>query len=134
MQTDLAVINSKIDDITSAVNALKSENQALRQENQGMKKQMQKLLIKVDNLKGQSRRNNLKFHGIHSKLGEKWEDTKVKAREFIKNDLGLPEMRNVRIERAHRVGSRVTETCPIVTKFANFKDREIIPKRETSFE
>jgi hypothetical protein len=40
MQTDLAAINSKIDDMTSAVNTLKSENHALRQEHQDMKKQM----------------------------------------------------------------------------------------------
>jgi hypothetical protein len=74
-----------------------------------------------------------KFHYtfLNDCYRRKWEDTEVKFREFIINDLSLPEMANVQIERAYRLGSRYPETCPIVTKFAIFKDREnIVQKSE----
>ncbi|WAR29874.1 hypothetical protein MAR_003442, partial [Mya arenaria] len=100
VSTDLAAINSKVDDIHNSVNILKAENESLRQENLEIKQEFGKLVSKVDSLEGHSRRNNLRFYGIQGRLGEKWEETELKVRQFIS------ELDRVKIERAHSVGMR----------------------------
>ncbi|WAR21343.1 PTPRT-like protein, partial [Mya arenaria] len=129
VRTDLAAINSKVDDIHNSVNILKAENESLRQENLEIKQELGKLVSKVDSLEGHSRRNNLRFYGIQGMLGEKWEETELKVRQFISDKLGLSELDRVEIERAHRVGSRNSDTCPIIAKFSRYKDRETIIKK-----
>lgn len=126
MKTDFSSINSKIDDINKTVNVLKSENVKLRQENVCLKQELSNLSIKLDRLEGHSRRNNLRFLGIKGRISESWEESERKIRDFISNTLSLTELANVEIERAHRVGSRRSDSCPIIAKFSKYKDRECV--------
>ena len=41
----------------------------------------------------------------------------------------MPEMVDVQIERAHRIGSKRADNCPIIVKFSRFKDRDFILRR-----
>ena len=129
MRSDLATLNNKIDDMNRSVCDLKSENECLRQENQDMRRQIDKLSAKVDNIEGQSRRNNLKFYGIQGRIGEAWHDTESKVRHFISEKLGLTDLQSVELDRAHRVGGKGDNKCPIVAKFARFKDKETILRK-----
>ena len=122
--SNLESINSKIDGITSSIDSLQIENEALRQENTQIKAKLYRLYSKVDSLEGHSRRNNLKFHGISGTANEPWVDTESKIREFMKSDLDQPNLQNVEIERAHRVKSKDSHTCPIIVKFSKYKDRD----------
>ena len=51
----------------------------------------------LDKLEGHSRRNNLRRNGISGGINEQWSDCENKVRDFIKNDLNLPEKENVKI-------------------------------------
>ena len=126
MKTDLSSINSKMEDISNTVNVLKSENELLRQENISIKQELSSMSVKLDKLEGHSRRNNLRFLGIKGRISESWEESEQKVREFISDTLGLTDLANVEIERAHRVGSRRSDSCPIIAKFSKYKDRESI--------
>lgn len=128
VRADLAAINNKVDDTNNTVNMLKAENESLKQENKDIKYQLNKLVSKIDTLEGHSRRNNLRLYGIAGKLGEKWEETEVKVRTFITDTLGLSDIGDVSIERAHRVGSKQSTQCPIIAKFTHYKDRDTILK------
>ena len=64
--------------------------------------------------------------GIEGSVNESWTDTENKARWFIKDELNMPSMENVEIERAHRVGSRNSDTCPSIVKFSKFKVKDDI--------
>jgi len=128
MRSDLATLNNKID-MNRSVCDLKSENECLRQENQDMRGQIDKLSAKVDNIEGQSRRNNLKFHGIQGPIGEAWHDTESKVRHFISEKLGLTDLQSVKLDRAQRVGVKGDNKCPIVAIFARFKDKETVLRK-----
>ena len=117
MRADLAALNTKMDDINQAVSALKCENETLRQENSEMRQQISKLSVKIDNIEGQSRRNNLRFYGIQGHSSELWQETENKIRSFISDNLGLENLHNVEIERAHRVGSKNDSKCPKIRTF-----------------
>jgi len=93
-----------------------------------MKQELSNVSSKLDRLEGHSRRNNLRFLGVEGRVSESWEETEQKVRHFISNTLGLTDMHDVEIERAHRVGSQRLDNCPIIAKFSRYKDRETILK------
>ena len=85
---------------------------------------------KADYLENQSRRNNLIFDGLKESFCEKWEDTEKHVRKCIFEKLNL-DASALAIERAHRVGKldykeERQRPRPIVVKFLNFKDRELV--------
>lgn len=125
---DMSIINSKIDNICTSVNNLQYEHEALRREHAEMRETVDHLYSKIDILEGHSRRNNLRFSGIQGKANEPWSETEERVRTFIKNDMSLPELENVEIERAHRVKSKDPDKCQIIVKFCKFKDRDQIFK------
>ena len=51
------------------------------------------------------------------------------SRAFIQNDLNMPEMEGVEIERAHRIKSYDQNKCTIIVKFNRYKDREAVLKK-----
>ena len=126
MKSDLSNINSKIDDINNTVSTLKHENEILRQENDYIKNELSSLSIKLDRIEGHSRRNNLRFNGIEGHVHERWDVCEQKVRNFISDTLGLTDLCNVEIERAHRVGSTRSDKCTIIAKFNKYKDRNTI--------
>ena len=86
VRTDLASINSKLNDMSSSIKLLRSENESLRDENKVMRQEKNKLTSAVDRIEGQSWRNSLRFPGSFTEM---WVETKV--RSFIKDTLSMPQ-------------------------------------------
>ena len=63
------------------------------------------------------------------RLDEEWDTTEEKVRDFIRNDLNMPKMERVEIERAHRIKSYDQNKCTIIVKLNRYKDREAILKK-----
>ncbi|KAH3839132.1 hypothetical protein DPMN_112555 [Dreissena polymorpha] len=78
-----------MDKIMSTISDLKSDNERLKQDNIDLKQQVTDMQQKLDITENQSRRNNLKIHGIPGTINEQWDTTEQKLREFMKNTLGL---------------------------------------------
>ena len=129
VMNEVKSINTKLDDLTQRVKDLKSENEELKESNKSLQTQLSSVVTKLDYLEGQSRRNNLRFNGLHGKFDEEWEVTEQKVRSFVKNDMEMPGYQFVDIERAHRIKSRDRNKCTVIVKFTKFKDRQAILKR-----
>lgn len=70
-------------------------------------------------------RDNLIFHRIAETDNE---NSIYKLKEFITEKL-LDIRHSVELHRVHRIGRRVHEkTRPIIAKFVQFKDRELVRK------
>ena len=81
---------------------------------------------KREKLEAQSRRENLRFHGIPEDRNETWEETEEKVKEYIGKDLELNPT-SISIERAHRLQG-TEKPRPVIVKFSFFKDKEKILK------
>ena len=58
-------------------------------------------------MEGQSKRNNLVFHGIPEQKYETWDDYEATVRKILEEKMGMEEARSdtdIAIERAHRIG------------------------------
>ena len=129
VMTEVKNINTKIDNLAESVQDLKTENEQLKQSNADLQSQLSSVASKLDYLEGQSRRNNLRFNGIHGRVDEDWDVTEEKVRSFIKNEIEMPGHESVEIERAHRLKSSDRNKCTIIVKFTKFKDREAILRK-----
>lgn len=55
----------------------------------------------IDNIEDQSRRNNLKFHGIpDTGTWETWEQSESHIRKILSDKMNIPNVENIRITRA----------------------------------
>lgn len=80
-------INRKIDGLAKKVNDLQSENETLKRENANMQKQLNSVILKLDYIEVQSRRNNVRITGLHGCIDEDWAVTEKKVRSFLKRSL-----------------------------------------------
>ena len=77
-------------------------------------------------LDDRSRRGNLRFDGIPEYKNETWADTEDILKDNLREQLG---MNNIKIERAHRIGTNTQSTCrTIIAKFTSYKTKERILK------
>ena len=67
---------------------------------QDLREEIDQLRCKVDQLEGQSRRENLIFHGVPGDKNEDWKTSETKVRNIITNKLGL-DGEDISMERAH---------------------------------
>ena len=82
-----------------------------------------------------SRRGNLKFFGIKERAHESNEDTEELLRNFLRNDLKIPQEdeANIHFDRVHRLSSRRASSNtpnakprPIIVKLSDFHDKQFI--------
>ena len=86
--------------------------------------QNESLLAKTEELEFRSMRKNLLFQGIKERDDENCE---VLVKKIINEKLGITK--DISFDRAHGIGRPITGKCrPIVVKFHNYKQREIIRK------
>lgn len=98
---------------------LKNEVRTLHFENEQKDKKIKHLEAEINYMKEYSMRNNLLFKNIES--GGESENIVLKVKTVMKQ-MGVANVDNIRIERAHRLGIRGSNT-PIVVKFAFYGDR-----------
>ena len=126
-------IEHKLESVASKMENTTEEQTKLKAENEKLTKQ--DLEEKVSYLEGQSKRNNLLFHGVPEQKDEKWEECEVAVRKILEEKLGMEEASSesdIATERAHRVGKFTKDKIrPIVVKFANYKHRSLVFKNKS---
>ena len=65
------------------------------------------------------------FTGVDECVKETWLDSEKKVLDIIEKTMDL---RDITIDRAHRIGKARSQARPIVVKFLNYKDREQVLK------
>lgn len=123
-QKMMDAIDNKMSRMEGRINDLLSALDKQKKINDELNKKLQSVQIQLDNLEGQSRRNNLVFFGINREKGETWADCE-------KSVIDIAKKLNVRIEdndieRAHRLGAG--PNSPIICKFAAYKTRDRLLK------
>ena len=141
IRKDVKSMNKKFGKMEKTVKGLKRDNALLKQQNEGLSKQVSELSVSVarleartaetekknEHLEAQSRRENLKFYGLNDEQGETWEQSEVKVREYLTQELNM-NVSDMGIERAHRLPSR-SSPRPIIVKFSHFKDKDLVLKK-----
>ena len=105
--SDLKKLNNRCKEFEDTVKTLKEKNETLE--------------AKANDLEFRSMRENLLFHGM---LESTHEDCEAIIKTFIKEKLDI--LQDITIDRAHRLGKPRGKTRPIVVKFHQYTDRELI--------
>ena len=141
IQRNCKELNRKFDKLEKSVDDLKKENKKLQEQNRKLTETVNSIATnvseleltskqssyKLDQLEGQSRRQNLNFFNIEESRNETWEESEAKVRDYIKSELKLDESA-ISIERAHRLPGK-NYPRPVFIKFSFFKDKERVIKR-----
>ena len=141
IQKNCQDLNKKFDKMDKSVNQLKKANKKLQDQNLKLTKTVNTLATtvseleysaletssKLDQLEGQSRRQNLKFFDIEESNNETWEASEEKVRTYIRTELEIDDS-NISIERAHRLPGK-NKPRPIIVKFSFYKDKDRVIKR-----
>lgn len=141
IQKNCQSLNKKFDKLDKSVRDLKKENKKLQEQNEKLTKTVNTLAAnvselefstnenssKLDQLEGQSRRQNLKFYDIEEADNETWEQSEEKVRQYIKTELEIDDS-NISIERAHRLPGKY-KPRPVIVKLSFYKDKDKIIKR-----
>jgi len=105
--SEISSMNCKIDSLLSTVNGLKLDCDQMKHDNRILQDQVSMLESKLDQHENNSRRDNLRFHGICGKINEKWSETEQKLSDFLKTNLNMGEEADtIEIDRAHRLKSK----------------------------
>ena len=78
-------------------------------------------------MEAQSRRENLKFHGVNEDEDETWDQSETKIRDYLTTVLEIDET-SMKIERAHRLPSK-SKPRPIIVNFSHFKDKDEVLRK-----
>ena len=124
-------IEHKLESVASETENTTEEQTNMKAENEKLTKQVKDLEGKVSYLEGQSKRNNLLFHGVPEQKDETWEEFKTAVRKILEEKLGMNvawSESDIAIEQPHRVGKLTKDKVrPIVVKFANYiKHRSLV--------
>ena len=110
------------------INNMKEKCSKFDENMKNFESQTQKLDNKINDLESRSMRENLLFYGIKEDDGENCEALIL---DLIKTKLDISS--SISLDRVHRIGvSKDNGTRPIVAKFHNYKDSELV--RTTSYE
>ena len=104
---DVKRLNTRCKEFETVVKTLESKNKSLED--------------KTNDLEFRSMRENLLFHGIEELTGENCE---MLVQQFIAERLNITE--TIHIDRAHRLGKPKGRIRPIVVKFHEYRQRELV--------
>ena len=94
----------------------------------GLKKDVQMERERAIRLESHSPRNNLNFFSIPEVAEESFAKTESILRNFMDKELGVEDVEDISIERAHRVGKQCSDgkPRPIIAKLSFFKDKSYV--------
>ena len=141
IQSSVKRLDRKFDSIHKTVCDLKKTYKKLKDQNIHLTHKVQELStsmaemerrnketeMKYEKLEAQSRREDLKFFDIEESEDETWDQSELKIRQYITNDLQIDDT-DIKIERAHRLPGK-TKPRPLIAKFSFYKDKDKILKR-----
>ena len=104
----------------------------LHAENTKLKSDMEAIKDRMIRQEAQSRRENLLFDGIQEGNDETWSDCEEKLYTLFSDKLGVQNAKQIKFERVHRIGPKVSgKPRTVIAKFSFYKDREYIWQRRT---
>ncbi|MEW8542408.1 MAG: hypothetical protein AB2693_02655 [Candidatus Thiodiazotropha sp.] len=132
IRNEVRHMNRKFDRLEKSVDSIMKDNKKFKAQNRELKEQVEDLSVALEKLdkksaeieqkneriEAQSRRQNLKFHGIPESNKESWDESEKKVRDYISEELEINGTQ-IKIERAHRLRSRKNPK-PIIVKFSFF--------------
>lgn len=68
-----------------------------------VKQDMEDILIKLDYMENQHKRNNIIIDGLEEEKGENWNDVEHKVQKMLSSNLGL-DTTKIEVDRVHSVG------------------------------
>ena len=118
IQSEMKGLNRKFDRMREE---FREDYDGLKRENSELKRRIEDLEYVVNSTEAQSRRNNVVIQGLSATLHETWEETEKIVRAFLYDNLNIANQHEFVIERAHRLGKKITS--PIIVKFLSFRDK-----------
>lgn len=113
IRKDVKSMSKKFGNLEKNVKDLKKDNKLFKKQNKGLSSQVSELSKSVsrlevrtteperknEQLEAQSRRDNLKFHGIKEDRCETWEQSEWQVRKYLSTELNM-DSRDMKTERA----------------------------------
>lgn len=121
LREDYQTLHGEVEQLREEVSDLRSENDSLRREKEKMAERMENLVLKVDDLEGRSRRNNLIFSGIPKVRNESNEQCESAVRSFISDKLEC-DGSSMEFDRVHRLNSK--DDSPVIARFVFYKQKQ----------
>lgn len=120
----LEFTQAEVQDLKQQVTRLESEKQEDKNIICTLRKSAETLEARANYMEDYSRRKNLHISGLEERPGENWEQTTTKVTKLLEENLNL---RNVELERAHRMGQpRDHHSRPVIVRFNKYSDREAV--------
>ena len=131
-------MEEKLEAVTEKMEKTIEDQTEIKKENVRLARQVRDLEDKLSYLEGQSKRNNLVFHGIPEEKEETWDDCEAAVRKILEEKMDMEEAwrdTDIAIERAHRIGRfSKGRTRPIIVKFANYKHKNNVFKDKSKLQ
>ena len=122
LKRSLEFSQQEIDTLKDTVKGLREAKAADRQEITLLQSYNEELRTRINDLDDSSRRNNLRIDGVEETAWETWEQTTIKVKNFLKDQLNLED---VSLEHAQRVGPpRDRRPRTILARFSRLSERE----------
>lgn len=117
-----SLFTSDLNSIKEDLRVLKDTVKSVEFRTTSVEQVVTRLEDRQEDLESRMRRNNLLIYGIPD-AKESWDQTEMKVRTFLKEDLELSdsEVNEIEIERTHRNGNRIG-TRSIIVRFLRWKD------------
>ena len=126
MKDNIKMKEKNLEDVTAKQAASEAELANLTRQMRALEKKTDDLHTKNLYLEAYSRRENIKFMNVkETATRDQREDTEQVLRNFLEQELGFLNARDVEMQRVHRVGkSRDGKPRPILARFLRFQDCE----------
>ncbi|XP_033119450.1 SH3 and PX domain-containing protein 2A-like isoform X2 [Anneissia japonica] len=115
--------HNTIDGMNTSMEEIENRLADLEKENTELKKTNKSLMIKLENIEGQCRRNSLIFYGFNDNENEKWDgrnEKRIRSYSCVKDNWN-------KLGKAHRIKS-VSRLRPIFFKVEKFKQKDVLAK------
>ena len=123
-------LSDEILELKSEIDEMKSELCSVKIKYRNLERDFDDVKSQTNNIETYSRKDNIVFYGIAEKQNESNDECAAAVRKFIVEVPNIPQDRvnAVVFIRCHRIRLRA-RTCPIIVRFREFKDRELVWSR-----
>ena len=117
-------------ELKSEINELKSELCSVKIKYRNLERDFDDVKSQTNNIETYSSKDNIVFYGIAENQNESNDECAAAVRKFMVEVLNIPldRVNAVVFIRCHRIRLSA-RTCPIIVRFREFKDRELVWSR-----
>ena len=123
-------LGDEILELKSEINELKSELCSVKIKYRNLERDFDDVKSQTNNIETYSSKDNIVFYGIAENQNESNDECAAAVRKFMVEVLNIPldRVNAVVFIRCHRIRLSA-RTCPIIVRFREFKDRELVWSR-----